>query len=265
MTVEVTHDAIKVSRQNALVTVSLNRPHARNAIAGAMMRDLHGALLKIAADASIRVMVLRGEGRDFCPGADIGAYEGRGETSSRPAYGGVREFDITVLLHQMPAVTIAAIRGGCAGAGFGWACACDLRIADDTARFNPAFLDVGVAGDMGLPWTLPRLVGAAKARELCFMPGKFDAAEAQRLGLLTALATEAQFEAELMSLTDRMLASAPLAPGLLKSNFTAAEKMSFAEFIALESERHVRVFQSEDTTEAFRAFTGKRRPNYVGR
>ena len=260
-----TYETIKIAHGGAFATVALNRPQARNSIAGPMMRELHGALTAIAADPGIRVMVLRGEGRDFCPGADIGAYAGGGEGSSRPGYGGVREFDITVLLHEMPAVTIAAIRGGCAGAGFGWACACDLRIADDTARFNPAFLDVGVAGDMGLPWTLPRLVGAAKARELCFMPGKFDAAEAQRLGLLTVLSPSAQFEADLKALTDRLLASAPLALRLLKSNFVAAEKMAFGEFIALESERHVRLFQSEDTTEAFRAFAEKRRPDYVGR
>ncbi len=85
----------------------------------------------------------------------------------------------------MPAVTIAAISGACAGAGFGWACACDLRVASQTARFNTAFLDVGVAGDMGGPWTLPRIVGAAKARELYFLPGKFDAAEALRIGLVS--------------------------------------------------------------------------------
>ncbi len=119
------YETSKVERQGALVTVSLNRPQARNSIAGPMMRELHGALVAIAADPEIRVMVLRGEGRDFCPGADIGAYAKGGEGSARPGYRDVREFDITALLHDMPAITIAAIRGGCAGAGFGWACACD--------------------------------------------------------------------------------------------------------------------------------------------
>lgn len=262
---------IKVTRDGAVATVALNRPQSRNAIGGPMMAELHETLCELTTDPSVRVLVLRGEGADFCPGADIKQYGAApaGGVEVQPVRGPrwspVTEFQVAVMLHEAPAVTIAAISGACAGAGFGWACACDLRIADDTARFNPAFLDVGVAGDMGLPWTLPRLVGAAKARELCFMPGKFDAAEAQRLGLLTVLSPSAQFEADLKALTDRLLASAPLALRLLKSNFVAAEKMAFGEFIALESERHVRLFQSEDTTEAFRAFAEKRRPDYVGR
>ena len=81
-----------------------------------------------------------------------------------------------MLLHEMPQVTIAAINGACAGAGLGWACACDLRYAVADAKFNTAFLDVAVAGDMGLPWTLPRIVGAGRARELSLLPRKLDAA-----------------------------------------------------------------------------------------
>jgi 2-(1,2-epoxy-1,2-dihydrophenyl)acetyl-CoA isomerase len=162
-------------------------------------------------------------------------------------------------------VTIAAIAGACAGAGFGWACACDLRVASETAKFNSAFLDVGVAGDMGCPWTLPRLVGAAKARELYFLPGKFDAAEALRIGLVSRVSPADAFEADLKALTDRLAAAAPLALTTMKSNFVAAEKMGFSDFIALEAERHVRLFQTEDTTEAFKAFVEKRRPVFHGR
>ena len=93
-------------------------------------------------------------------------------------------------------MTIAAIPGACAGAGFGWACACDFRIADETAKFNTAFMGVGVAGDMGSPWTLPRIVGAAKARELSFLPGKFDAARGRCASASSpAPARPRQFEA----------------------------------------------------------------------
>ena len=80
----------------------------------------------------------------------------------------VRLLRIPVLLHEMPQVTVAAINGACAGAGLGWACGCDLRLAAAGARFNTAFLDVGVAGDMGVPWSLSRIVGGARARELFF-------------------------------------------------------------------------------------------------
>jgi 2-(1,2-epoxy-1,2-dihydrophenyl)acetyl-CoA isomerase len=212
------------------------------------------------------VLVLRGEGADFCPGADVKHYGGGGaEAAGRRGWSPLTEFQIPVMLHEMPAVTIAAINGACAGAGFGWACACDLRIASETARFNSAFLDVGVAGDMGGPWTLPRIVGAAKARELYFMPGKFDAAEALRIGLVSKVSAASDFEADLAALTGRLAKAAPLALTTMKANFLAAEKISFSDFIALESEKHTRLFQSEDTTEAFRAFVQKRPPVFHGR
>ncbi len=179
--------------ENGLAVVTLNRPHRRNGIVPSMMTALYAALREAAEDRGIRVLVITGAGQDFCPGADIGHYAD-GETRPAEGFRDTREFDVATLLHEAPAVTIAAIRGACAGAGFGWACACDFRIADDTAKFNTAFLGVGVAGDMGVPWTLPRLVGAAKARELSFLPHKFDAAEAERIGLVNRMVPAAEFE-----------------------------------------------------------------------
>ena len=132
--------------------------------------------------------MLRGAGADFCPGADVKAYAAGGGRTLRP-----ETFNISVILHEAPLVTIAAIRGACAGAGLGWAAACDLRICDETARFNSAFLDVGLSGDMAGTWFLPRILGAAKARELYFLPGKFDAAEAARIGLVNRVSAETAF------------------------------------------------------------------------
>jgi 2-(1,2-epoxy-1,2-dihydrophenyl)acetyl-CoA isomerase len=259
-------ETIIVERDGPVAVVRLNRPAQRNSIGGPMMQELFSALSALAADETVRVVVLRGEGADFCPGADVKHYGGAGRTSTAPSgWAGVRTFDVAVLLHQMPAVTVAGIAGACAGAGFGWACACDLRIASETARFNTAFLDVGVAGDMGGPWTLPRILGAAKARELYFLPGKFDAAEALRIGLVSRVSAVDAFEADLQALIDRLAGAAPLALTAMKANFLAAEAMGFADYVRLESEKHLRLFQSEDTTEAFRAFVEKRPPVFHGR
>jgi len=263
------YQTIRVDKDGAVATVAFNRPESRNSINGRMMVELHGALSEIAGDGTTRVLVLRGTGADFCPGADVKHYasdEPKGEAGgAAPRWSGTKEYNVSVLLHEMPAVTIAAISGACAGAGFGWACACDLRIASETARLNTAFLDVGVAGDMGLPWSLPRLVGSAKARELCFLPGKFDAAEALRLGLVNRVSAASDFEADVAALAGRLARSAPIALAALKANFVAAERMGFSDFIALEAEKHVRLFQTEDTTEAFKAFVEKRPPVFRGR
>jgi 2-(1,2-epoxy-1,2-dihydrophenyl)acetyl-CoA isomerase len=254
------YETIVYDKTPHVATIALNRPEARNAIVPKMMDELWEAVQDAGADKSLRVLVLRGVGRDFCPGADVKAYAGGATGATRP-----ETFNVSVILHEAPVVTIAAIRGACAGAGFGWATACDLRICDDTARFNTAFLDVGLSGDMGGSWFLPRIVGAAKARELYFLPGKFDAAEAARIGLVGRVAPEAAFEEELAALVDRLAHSSPLALKGMKANFVESERLGLADFIAAETARHSACGRSEDSREAFRAFVEKRKPVFQGR
>ena len=254
------YETITVEKSGPTATISLNRPEARNAIVPQMMDDLWDAVRDAAADKSLRVLVLRGTGRDFCPGADLKAYVGSQQRATRP-----ETFGISVVLHEAPLVTVAAIKGACAGAGLGWASACDLRICDDTARFNVAFLDVGMSGDMAGTWFLPRIVGAAKARELYFLPGKFAGAEAARIGLVNRVVPELEFETELAALVERLANSSPLALKGMKANFVDQEHMGLAQFLAAETARHSACGRSEDSKEAFRAFVEKRRPVYQGR
>jgi 2-(1,2-epoxy-1,2-dihydrophenyl)acetyl-CoA isomerase len=253
-------ETILYEKAGPAATITLNRPEARNGIVPQMMDDLWAAVQDAATDASLRVLVLRGAGRDFCPGADLKAYVGAGQRATAP-----ETFGISVILHEAPLVTIAAIKGACAGAGLGWASACDLRICDDTARFNVAFLDVGMSGDMAGTWFLPRILGAAKARELYFLPGKFDGAEAARIGLVNRVVPEAAFETELDALVERLANASPLALKGMKANFVDQERMGLAEFLAAETARHNACGRSEDSREAFRAFVEKRKPVYQGR
>lgn len=247
-------------REGPVATLTLNRPEARNGITGRMMGELYRTLSEAAKDETLRVLVLRGAGRDFCPGADVKAYAGGSGGSTAQA-----EYNVAVLLHEMPAVTVAAIKGACAGAGLGWAAACDFRYADESARFNTAFLNVGLAGDMGGPWSLPRIVGAAKARELYMLAEKFDAAEAARIGLVARAWPAEAFEAELAAVVERLAGAAPLALRTLKQNFVAAETMGFGAFVGFEAQRHAALFGSRDTQEAFKAFVEKRKPVFEGR
>lgn len=254
------YETILYDKAEHAATITLSRPEARNGITPRMLEELFEAVQDAAADKTLRVLTLRGAGRDFCPGADVKAYAAGTAGPSRP-----ETFNVSVILHECPLVTIAAIKGACAGAGLGWAAACDLRICDDTARFNSAFLDVGLSGDMGGTWFLPRILGAAKARELYFLPGKFDAAEALRIGLVNRVAPEAYFETELTALVERLANSSPLALKGMKANFVEAERMGLSDFIAEETARHTACGRSEDSREAFRAFVEKRRPVFQGR
>lgn len=255
------YQTILYEKDGHRATITFNRPESLNGITNTMMRELYACTSAVALDEEVRVVTLTGAGRGFCPGADLKAYSsGEKQEPNRKEY-----FNITALLHEMPKVTVAAINGACAGAGFGWASACDLRYAAAGATFNTAFLGVAISGDMAGPWLLPRILGATKARELYFLPGKFDAAEAERIGLVAQVFPDEDFRDEVDAITARIAASAPLAIGEMKKNFVNAESMALRDYIELETERHSRTGASEDSREAFRAFVEKRVPVFKGR
>lgn len=211
---------------------------AHNAVSAAMVGELQDALRAIAADDGVQLVVLTGAGRAFCPGADLaGAESAAGEEFDAADYGA------TALLHDMPQVTVAAINGACAGAGLAWAAACDLRVASDRARFNVAFLRVGVAGDMGGAWTLQRALGAARARELFFLADKFDAAEALRIGLVSRVLAGEDFLPQVRELLEPLATAPAEVLRLTKANFLAADRMSLADYVALETHRHLDLFR----------------------
>jgi len=243
---------------NGIGRLTLNRPDRLNAMTNRMVVEVHDALCAIAERADIRVLVLTGAGRGFCPGADLKHFAG-GEADVATRH---EHFRTPLLLHRMPQVTIAAINGACAGAGFGWACACDLRFAAQSATFNTAFLNVASAGDMAGPWTLPRLVGAAKARELYLLPDKFGADEARALGLVSRVFDDAVFRTEVDAIAARLAAASPHALRTMKRNFIDAEQMDLETYIQIETERHMQVMAHADAREAFQAFVEKRPPRF---
>jgi 2-(1,2-epoxy-1,2-dihydrophenyl)acetyl-CoA isomerase len=143
------------------------------------------------------------------------------------------------LLHTMPQVTIAAIDGGCAGAGMGYAAACDFRFATPEARFSTAFLNVNVSGDMGLAWSLMRILGGARAREMLFFPEKLDGTAALGLGFVTRLFDRAGFHDEVLALAGQLGARDPFALRMMKANCISAETADIAQFVDIETARNV--------------------------
>jgi 2-(1,2-epoxy-1,2-dihydrophenyl)acetyl-CoA isomerase len=260
---------------DAVATITLNRPESMNTMGGELLPLTTAHLAQAAADGDVRAVVLTGTGRAFCAGGDLrdmasgnrGA-PGRsiGPASVPRAINDLRHhMRSSQLLREMPKVTIAAINGACAGAGFSWACACDLRFAAESALFNTAFLTAGLSGDFGGTWTLPRIVGPAKARELYLMPEKFDAAEALRIGLVSAVVPDDELAAFVRGKASRAASFAPLTAASVKANLNDADHVSFSEALDREADRHIRSGLTQDAKEAARAFLDKRPPTFTGR
>ena len=251
---------VKLTTDGPLATLLLNRPENRNGMTNRMVREAHEALSEVARLDTVRVLLLTGAGDSFCPGADLNWV---GSQSDDPAESSQQHhFQVPVLLHEMPQLTIAAINGACAGAGFGWACGCDIRVAKKSAMLNTAFLNVAVAGDMGLPWSLPRLIGAAKARELSFFSEKFSAEEAARIGLVSRVYDDDQFATEVEALVQQFLERSPTALKFMKAHYLAAESMPMTTYVDLETERHRQIASGKHAAEAFKAFIEKRKPDF---
>jgi len=180
------YETIRTDVADGVASLVMNRPGRHNAMTIEMVGEAYRALEDISRREDIRVVTLTGAGDDFCPGGDVDAFVAGAGADSAAIGLGLEIYAVPALLHDMPQLTIAAINGSCAGAALGWACGCDLKFAVEGAKFSTAFLPVGLAGDMCLPWSLPRIIGAGRARELSFLADVFDAHEALRSGWSTA-------------------------------------------------------------------------------
>ncbi len=221
---------IEVDFAAGTATITLNRLHRKNAMSFGMVREVYETLSAIAARPDIHVVILTGAGGWFCPGGDIEAVL-NGETEEDIAAGySAATFRVPALLHEMPQLTIAAINGPCAAAGLGWALACDLRFASTTAKFSTAFLDRGFAGDMSVPWTLPRIVGSGMARALSFLPAKLDPTRALAIGLVNDVFAQGEFADRLDAIVRRLLGFEPKALRTLKAHYVAAERMQLVDY-----------------------------------
>lgn len=257
---------VLLERREAIAVVTLNRPARRNGITVEMCREFYRVVQEVAA-SDARVVVLRGAGNDFCVGADIGGDRGAGGGEAGDRGGSPptleqlgRIHHAATLLHTMPQVTIAAIDGGCAGAGLGWATACDFRFATPEARFNTAFLAVGVSSDMGPPWFLTRILGGARARELLFFPGKLTGEEALAIGLVTRLFARDALHDRVLALADELAARDGFALRMMKANVLSAEELAIADFIDVETARQLHATSRPDLAarmaEAYRKSKG---------
>ena len=257
--------------EDGVLTLTFNRPSARNALTPQMLVRLSEELKAAELNRDVGCVVLTGAGGAFCAGGDVKAMAAA-HAEGRPIDPIVRmetqrqsHRATSLRLYEMSIPTLASLPGPAAGAGFGMALACDMRIAADTAVMTSAFAKVGLSGDYGGTYLLTQLVGTAKARELYYFADRIDMGEAHRLGLVNWVVPAGDLEAETQKLAKRLANGPRLAHRLIKDNMNKALKHTFAECLDNESFNLAQLRETYDHKEAAAAFAEKRAPKFEGR
>jgi len=254
------------SRDEAIITLSMNRPEKLNALDGHLSTALNEALARIAADRTVRVVVLTGAGRAFCAGGDL-ALIGKGrasgdDTEIAPI---LRSGMQAVLkMRTMPQPIIAAVNGPAAGAGMNLALAADIRIAAEDAAFGQNFAKVGLFPDYGGTYFLPQLIGPAKAAELFYTGEMFDAKTALQLGIVNHVFPVDRFPVEVKNIAEKIAAGPHMAIQAVKQEIFARDRQALTEALDKEVQHQLKCFHSHDCLEGIRAFLEKRPPNFRG-
>lgn len=267
-----TEAALLYEKQGGVVTLTLNRPAARNALTAAMLLDMERILFEIEADDEARVVVLTGAGQAFSSGADLNpvSREERRETE-RVSFPGDQGGDILdrgnrciLRLRQLPKPVLGSINGAAVGAGCSLALATDLRIAADTARLGVVFSRIGLGPDAGASYFLANLVGPAKALELLFLADLIDAKEALRIGLVNHVVSSAELESTTSEWAERLASGPPLAYRAAKASVYEGRNLSLENALDLESRLQRLTARSGDSKEGVKAFLEKRKPEFRG-
>ncbi|HLV72000.1 MAG TPA: enoyl-CoA hydratase-related protein [Vulgatibacteraceae bacterium] len=263
------HDTTVVSTSEPLPgvrLVELNRPDRLNAMSADLLAELHATLDALAADPSCRAVVLTGRGRGFCAGLDLKEHAGRHEDGrGSPQARMELQKHIASLVPKMralPQPVIAAVNGPSAGGGFALALASDVRIAAASATFNAAFVRIGLSGcDIGVSWLLPRLVGASRAFELLLSGRLVDAAEADRIGLVTRVVPDGQVVDAALEVAASITANSPMGVRMTKEvMWSQLEIASLTAGIELENRTQITTSFTRDHQEAVASFLEGRPP-----
>lgn len=256
-------DGLRVEVEGPVATLTIDRPESLNALTVPVKVALREALEALAADRTVRAVILTGAGRAFCAGQDLAERE---RPDAAPLEVEVRERYNPIIraIRSMGQPVIAAVNGVAAGAGASLAFACDLRIAAEEARFVLAFGRIGLVPDSGATWFLPRLVGSARAAELALVGDPIDAAEALRLELVSKVVPADQLMDEARRMAGRLAEGAPLALALTKEALQRSLTIDLEEALEGEAKLQGIAGASADHAEGMAAFREKRPPRFSG-
>jgi enoyl-CoA hydratase len=273
-------DTVVEELEPGIHSITLNRPHRRNALSQSLLVELHGVIDELTSDPAARVIVLQGEGAAWCAGADMKGGEDTEESLSGHPLGRLfsrtqgattRSFMAQELMaglfekiHRMRIPVIAAINGPAHGGGFAFALACDIRVASPAASFGAVFIKRGVSAcDMGSSYLLPRFVGASRSAELLLTGRVFDAVEAEKIGLLLDVVPSDELLERAMKTAREIASNPPLAVWMTKETmWQTIDAPSFRHALDMENRTQIMCTTTGELSEAFSAFVEKREPSW---
>ena len=256
-----------------VLTLTLNRPEARNAMSGNMTAALASQLASAELNSEVKAIVLTGAGKGFCAGGDVKgmAASGDGTVGDNTIDGAIHRQRVNQRatagkLYNMPKPTIAALPGAAAGAGLSLALACDLRIMSSNAIMTTAFARVGFSGDYGGTFFMSQLIGSAKARQLYYLSERVSAEQALSLGLTNWVCETDELQSKTMDIAQQLASGPTVAFRYMKENFARAiSSGDVDDCLDLEATHHVHCGQTEDHRNATKAFVEKKEPVFQGR
>lgn len=255
--------------EDRILTITLNRPDARNALSPDLSHALRRSLGAYGDHADVGAVVLTGAGKAFCAGGDVKRMAARkaGEQTAEEKFQEMRarHHETAGAIRTLPVPTVAALPGAAAGAGMALALACDMRVAADTAFLTTGYSKIGLPGDYGASWLLTRVVGPGRARELMLTSERVTADRALAIGLVNKVTSPETLMQETLDFV-RPLANGPrIAYAYIKANLEEALDIDHGTAIDREAERMLRGQTTYDHKEAARAFVEKRAPKFEGR
>jgi 2-(1,2-epoxy-1,2-dihydrophenyl)acetyl-CoA isomerase len=258
---------VLLDRGGGIAHIRLNRPEAANGMNLELLKALNDAIMRCHGDGGVRVLLLSGEGRNFCAGGDVQAFAARGEKLPdyvRPATAHLQ--NAVAALMRLEAPVVVAVQGFAAGGGgFGLVCAADMVIAADTASFLAGATRVGMAPDAGVSVTLPRLVGLRKAIEILLTNPTLSAAEALELGIVNRVVPAAELAEAAMALARELAAGAPLALAATKRLLWSGLGLGVEAGLPEEARTVSALSGTADAREGLAAVIERRKPVFTGR
>ena len=259
-------DELLCEIRERVAVITLNRPRKKNALGDILTPALRQTLLDMESRPDVGCVLIWGAGDAFCSGGDISGMGGGGgpvlNVHERAVALTSKQETLTGRLYHLSKPTVAALSGAAAGAGLSIALACDVRVASQSAFITTAFKNIGLSGDYGASWFLPRLVGLARAKDLFFTARRVGAEDCEKIGLVAEVYEDSEFRDKALDYARNIAQGPSLTLGLMKQNLNAGLEQSLQESLALEA-RHLMVSGgSDENQEAIQAFLGKRPPRF---